>query len=81
VIRKLLIEDLAKPTAQRSFSRTLAPDDISEADIREFGAFVLNVCNQVPLRSQLTTILERLDRPRRSRFSARHNRHRYRSAG
>jgi histidinol phosphatase-like PHP family hydrolase/predicted nuclease with RNAse H fold/dephospho-CoA kinase len=63
VIRALLIEDLAKPIGQRSFHRVFAPNDISEMDIREFGAFVLNVCNQAPLRSRLTTLLSRLDRP------------------
>lgn len=57
VIRELLIEDQSAPKAKRMFDRRVNPDSISEADLREFGAIVLDRYNQLPLRKKLRTML------------------------
>ena len=53
VIRDLLIEDMAAPPGKRLFERSIDPHNISEADLREFGAVILDVHKQVPLRKKL----------------------------
>ena len=57
VIRELLIEDQLAPKAKRMFDRRVKPDSISEADLREFGAIVLDRYHQVPLRKKLGSML------------------------
>src|SRR6185312_12859818 len=54
VIRQLLAEDLRKPPDKRMFNRDADPINLSERDLREFGAVVLNQFKQVPLRRKLT---------------------------
>src|SRR5579864_1903766 len=57
VIRQLLMEDLKEPAGKRLFHEEVNPDCISENDLRKFGAVILNVHKQVPLRSKLTSAL------------------------
>lgn len=57
VIRELLIEDQSEPKRKRLFDRSIKPDSISEADLREFGAIVLNKYHQAPLRNKLASML------------------------
>ncbi len=57
VIRELLIEDQSAPKAKRMFDRQVKPDSISEADLREFGAIVLDRYHQLPLRKKLRSML------------------------
>ena len=57
VIRELLIEDQSTPKNQRMLGRRVKPDSISEADLREFGAIVLDRYHQVPLRKKLASDL------------------------
>ena len=54
LIRDLLIEDQVAPLGKRLFQRSIDPRNISEADLRDFGAVVLDVHKQVPLRKRLT---------------------------
>ncbi len=54
VIRQLLIDDSRMPQKERMLQRELNPEGISETDLREFGALVLDVHKQVPLRRKLT---------------------------
>lgn len=63
VIRELLIEDQSAPKAKRLFDRRVKSDSISEADLREFGAVVLDRYHQVPLRKKLASMLVSERRP------------------
>lgn len=60
LIRELLLDDLKAAPDKRIYKRPVDPNSINEQDLREFGAVVLNVHKQAPLRAQLTkTIVER----------------------
>ena len=63
IIRDLLIEDMAAPPGKRLFERSVDPNNISEADLRDFGAVILNIHKQVPLRGKLTRTIRRCDWP------------------
>jgi dephospho-CoA kinase len=63
VIRDLLIEDIAAPPGKRLFRGQVDPQNISEADLRAFGAVVLDVYKQVPLRRRLTRTIKQCDSP------------------
>jgi len=58
IIRDLLIEDLDAPRSKRLFQQHVNSNVITEKDLREFGATVLNVHKQVPLRARLTKTIE-----------------------
>lgn len=57
VIRELFIDDLKMPIARRMFKREADPERLSEHDLREFGAVVLDEYKQFPLRQKLTNIV------------------------
>lgn len=63
VIRELLIDDIATKPKKRLFSRQVNPDTITEKDLREFGAVILDVYNQVPLRKKLTKTVQTMNAP------------------
>jgi histidinol phosphatase-like PHP family hydrolase/predicted nuclease with RNAse H fold/dephospho-CoA kinase len=63
VIRELLLDDLGKISSKRLFQGKVDPNAISENDLREFGALILNVHRQMPLRTKLASIIERTDAP------------------
>jgi histidinol phosphatase-like PHP family hydrolase/predicted nuclease with RNAse H fold/dephospho-CoA kinase len=63
VIRQLLIDDIEATPSKRLFERSVNRDAISEDDLREFGAVILNVHKQVPLRNKLTQIVRQCDLP------------------
>jgi histidinol phosphatase-like PHP family hydrolase/predicted nuclease with RNAse H fold/dephospho-CoA kinase len=63
IIHELLIDDLAAPPARRLFHRPVDPIAISEQDLRDFGAVVLDVHKQVPLRQRLTHTIQYCDVP------------------
>ncbi len=63
VIRQLLLDDIATPQSRRLFKRTIDPAAISEGDLREFGAVILDVYHQVPLRTKLMETIQRTDGP------------------
>src|SRR4051812_9586574 len=63
VIRELLIEDAAVDPANRLFTREVAPAAITENDLREFGALVLDVYKQVPLRNRLMKTVKQCKTP------------------
>jgi histidinol phosphatase-like PHP family hydrolase/predicted nuclease with RNAse H fold/dephospho-CoA kinase len=63
VIRDLLVEDISAPPGRRLFQRPVDPTGISESDLREFGAFLLDVHRQVPLRTKLTQTIQQRDTP------------------
>jgi len=63
VIRDLLIEDIAAPSGKRLFDGQVDPQNISEGDLRAFGAMVLDVYKQVPLRRRLTRTIKQVDSP------------------
>jgi len=58
VIRELLIEDQARSGGPTILNRRVNPDSVSEEDLREFGAIVLDTYKQVPLRNRLTAVLK-----------------------
>lgn len=58
IIRNILLEDLSLPLEKRLSDLTIDKHSISEKDLREFGAVVLNVHKQVPLRLALTNMIE-----------------------
>jgi histidinol phosphatase-like PHP family hydrolase/predicted nuclease with RNAse H fold/dephospho-CoA kinase len=63
VIRDLLLEDSHAPVQKRIFQRPIDPQNISETDLREFGAVILDVHKQIPLRKKLTRAIRLLDAP------------------
>ena len=63
VIRELLIDDAHAPPGKRLFQRRVDPIAISEMDLREFGAIILDVHRQVPLRKRLTKTIKRCHKP------------------
>jgi len=63
IIRGLLVDDIDAPFEKRLFNRRVDPKDIREEDLREFGAAVLDIHKQAPLRKRLTEIIHRLDKP------------------
>jgi histidinol phosphatase-like PHP family hydrolase/predicted nuclease with RNAse H fold/dephospho-CoA kinase len=63
VIRDLLIDDIALPPAQRLFQQEVDPNAISEKDLREFGAVILDVYKQIPLRAKLSRTIEQCTAP------------------
>jgi len=63
VIRELLVEDANAPSGNRMFQRLIDPQSISETDLREFGAVILDIHRQIPLRKKLTRAIKLLDAP------------------
>ena len=63
VIRQLLIDDLDRPDGQRFFGRRVDPQAITELDLQEFGAVILDKVQQEPLRKSLTDALADSDAP------------------
>lgn len=63
VIRQLLMEDLQNAPSDRIFKKEIDPVHISESDLREFGAIILEVYKQQPLRRKLTATLKECDSP------------------
>lgn len=53
VIRELLVEDQQSPEGKRLFDRSVEISTISESDLRDFGAVILDVHKQAPLRAKL----------------------------
>jgi histidinol phosphatase-like PHP family hydrolase/predicted nuclease with RNAse H fold/dephospho-CoA kinase len=58
LIRTILLEDLSLPPGKRLSSIKVDPHTISEGVLNEFGAIVLHVHKQVPLRAALTRSLK-----------------------
>ena len=54
LIRELLIDDATASQGERLFNRVVDPQNITEADLREFGGVVLRKYKQKPLRMKLT---------------------------
>jgi len=63
IIRDLLIDDIDAAPQKRLFSRQVDPNNIREEDLREFGAVVLDVHKQAPLRNRLTQMIKGLNKP------------------
>jgi histidinol phosphatase-like PHP family hydrolase/predicted nuclease with RNAse H fold/dephospho-CoA kinase len=63
IIRDLLIDDIAEPVATKLFHRSVDPLAITEHDLRDFGALVLDVHKQAPLRRRLTQTVQQLAMP------------------
>jgi histidinol phosphatase-like PHP family hydrolase/predicted nuclease with RNAse H fold/dephospho-CoA kinase len=53
IIRELLVEDCKRPSNQRRYARKVNLASISEIELREFGALILDVYKQEPLRTKL----------------------------
>ncbi len=53
VIRDLLLEDAMTEPTKRLWDRTVEPSTLTEADLRDFGAVILNKYKQEPLRKQV----------------------------
>ena len=60
VIRELLLEDIQKPSRARWLRREVDPANISEKDLRDFGAVILNEFKQEPLRTRVTKYVARM---------------------
>jgi hypothetical protein len=58
-----LLEDSHAPVQKRIFQRPIDPQNISETDLREFGAVILDVHKQIPLRKKLTRAIRLLNAP------------------
>jgi len=63
VIRDLLIEDQGAPPDKRLFQQTINIDAVSEKHLREFGALILDVHKQVPLRNKLAKTIKGINAP------------------
>lgn len=62
-IRQLLKEDADSPPSQRMFNKGFNKNAISETDLQEFGAIVLNRYHQAPLREKLTFLVSACHAP------------------
>jgi histidinol phosphatase-like PHP family hydrolase/predicted nuclease with RNAse H fold/dephospho-CoA kinase len=59
VIRELLVEDMAKLPIKRLFKRRIIdPNAITEEDLRDFGAIILDDYKQQPLRRKLARTIK-----------------------
>jgi dephospho-CoA kinase len=63
LIRALLLEDAAIPRHRRMFDRQVNPDAVTEQDLRDLGALILDKYQQAPLRKKLAATVERSDAP------------------
>jgi histidinol phosphatase-like PHP family hydrolase/predicted nuclease with RNAse H fold/dephospho-CoA kinase len=63
IIRKLLIEDATLPPERRLATLDVNPSAITEKDLRQFGAIVLDVHKQVPVREKLTKTVRDSNQP------------------
>jgi histidinol phosphatase-like PHP family hydrolase/predicted nuclease with RNAse H fold/dephospho-CoA kinase len=63
LIRTLLIEDTTAPPKDRMFDRTVNPETITENDLKEFGALILDKYKQEPLRAKLTETIRDAEGP------------------
>jgi len=63
LIRDLLLEYVKQSAAKHIFSAAVNPDSVSEANLREFGAFILKVHKQVPLRDKLESTIQQQTLP------------------
>ncbi len=63
VIRELLVEDQQSPEGKRLFDRSVEISTISESDLREFGAVILDVHKQAPLRAKLLKTINKTAGP------------------
>jgi histidinol phosphatase-like PHP family hydrolase/predicted nuclease with RNAse H fold/dephospho-CoA kinase len=63
VIRELLIDDISAPPKKRLFQRSVDPNAISERDLQEFGAVILDVHKQLPLRRKLAKTIKQCSGP------------------
>jgi dephospho-CoA kinase/predicted nuclease with RNAse H fold len=57
IVRELLIEDLNAPESNRLFRRHVDPCAVTEKDLRDFGAVILDEYKQVPIREKLRKVL------------------------
>jgi dephospho-CoA kinase len=63
VIRELLIEDQRASEAKRLFLRSIDVHNITEKDLHDFGAVVLDVHKQKPLRKKLSKVINKRAAP------------------
>jgi histidinol phosphatase-like PHP family hydrolase/predicted nuclease with RNAse H fold/dephospho-CoA kinase len=63
IIKTILLEDLSLPPERRLSTMSIDQRSISENDLREFGAVVLNVHKQVPIRRALANLIENTSHP------------------
>jgi dephospho-CoA kinase len=63
IIADLLLVDRTLPRDKRLWDRGYESTTVSEKDLRDFGAVVLTLHKQVPLRRALATQIEKLRRP------------------
>ncbi len=57
VLEQLLLEDVEAPADEKLFHQHVEAGAISEQDLQDFGAVVLNTHNQAPLRLRLAQII------------------------
>jgi histidinol phosphatase-like PHP family hydrolase/predicted nuclease with RNAse H fold/dephospho-CoA kinase len=63
LIRELLLEYVKESARSDLFSAVVNADSVTEANLREFGAFILNVHKQVPLRDKLENTIQQQTLP------------------
>lgn len=63
VIRQLLIDDSQASPGERIFKRDIDSEHIHENHLREFGAIILDVYKQVPLRHKLSATVNACSSP------------------
>ena len=63
IIHQLLINDIKQPPARRLSGISVDLDCVSEKDLRQFGAIILNVHRQIPLRKKLTKTIRASSQP------------------
>jgi histidinol phosphatase-like PHP family hydrolase/predicted nuclease with RNAse H fold/dephospho-CoA kinase len=60
LIREIVSADMRLPRRKRLFADAINPAAITERDLQEFGAIILNKYEQAPLRRKLTQKIRRL---------------------
>ena len=63
IIADLLLDDVKRPREERLFESVTDPGAITEKDLQEFGAVILDKYKQEPLRQKLTELVLQLEGP------------------
>jgi dephospho-CoA kinase len=58
LIRELLLEDASLPAGERQFDRQVSRETVTEKDLQDFGALILQDHGQAPLRRKLRDVID-----------------------
>ncbi|HEV2331047.1 MAG TPA: PHP domain-containing protein [Verrucomicrobiae bacterium] len=63
IVKAILIDDTKTTSRQRVYDKIITADEITEQDVRDFGALILEKYNQGPIRARLSKTVHDLTEP------------------